>query len=113
MAVALENDPTKPKWFRPSREDIRIHLDHSEGQYEPDFIAENAEKKYIVEVKDASELEGPVVQVKARAGALWCARATEVSESRWVYLLVPHNKITDATTLKGLEASYAVPISGT
>lgn len=111
MAVALENDPTKPKWFRPSREDIRIHLDHGEGQYEPDFIAENAERKYIIEVKDASELDDPIVQAKARAGALWCARATEVSGSRWVYLLVPHNKITDATTLKGLEASYAVPVS--
>jgi len=113
MAVALENDPTKPKWFRPSKDDIRIHLDHGEGQYEPDFIAENDEKKYIIEVKSAADMDDPLVEAKAKAGAIWCARATVVSGSQWVYLLVPHDKITDATTLKGLEARYTVNAAAT
>lgn len=108
MAVVLEGDPTKPKWFRPSKEDIRIHLDHGESQYEPDFVAENAEKKYIIEVKAASELDAPDVQAKAQAGALWCARATQVADKPWVYLLVPHDRITDASTLAGFEASYTI-----
>jgi type III restriction enzyme len=108
MAVVLESDPTRPKWFRPTGDDIRIYLSHGEGQYEPDFVAENAEKKYIIEVKRAAEMDDPDVQGKAEAGALWCARASEASGSRWVYLLVPHDQISDASTLAGLEARFAV-----
>jgi len=111
FSVVLESDATVIKWFRPSQQDIRIHLDRGEGRYEPDFVAEAADRKYLCEVKRASDMDDPDVKTKAQAGALWCERASEHSDKPWIYLLIPDGEITDASTMEGLEARNAVRVA--
>jgi len=108
FAVVLENEHSVLKWFRPSQRDIRIHLNHGEARYEPDFIVEAVDRKYICEVKRDNEIDDPTVQAKARAAALWCHRATELSEKPWTYLLMPDRNITAASTLDGLAARNTI-----
>ena len=109
FAVVLENEQDVLKWFRPSQRDIRIHLNHGEERYEPDFVVEAEERKYLCEVKRDNEIDDPTVQAKARAAALWCHRATEFGEKPWIYLLIPDREITAASTLAGLAARNTVP----
>ena len=109
FSVVLEDEPTVLKWFRPSQRDIRIHLNHGEERYEPDFIVETDDRKYLCEVKRDTELNDPDVQAKARAAALWCHRATEFGEKPWTYLLIPDREITGASTLDGLVARNTIP----
>ena len=108
FAVVLENERDVLKWFRPSQRDIRIHLNHGEERYEPDFIVETEKRKYLCEVKRDSDLNDPDVQAKARAAALWCHRATEFDEKPWTYMLIPDRDITAASTLDGLAARNTV-----
>lgn len=108
FAVVLENERSVLKWFRPSQHDIRIHLNHGEERYEPDFVVEAKDRKYLCEVKRDTDLNDPDVQAKARAAALWCHRATEFDEKPWIYLLMPDREITAASTLDGLAARNSV-----
>jgi len=108
FAVVLENEQDVLKWFRPSQRDIRIHLNHREARYEPDFVVETEDQKYLCEVKRDTDLNDPDVQAKARAAALWCHRATEFDEKRWTYLLIPDRDITAASTLAGLAARNTI-----
>jgi len=96
------------KWFRPTSRDIRIHLDHGEERYEPDFVVKTEDRKYVCEVKRDSDLADPSVQAKARAGALYCARASEFDHKPWFYLLIADRDITAASTLTGIAARSTV-----
>ena len=109
FSVVLEDEPKVLKWFRPSQRDIRIHLNHGENQYEPDFIVEAEDRKYLCEVKRDTDLNDPDVQAKARAAALWCQRATEFDEKPWTYLLIPDRAITAMCTMKNLIAQNTIP----
>jgi len=104
FSVVLEDEPTVLKWFRPGPRDIRIHLNHGEDRYEPDFVVEAEHRKYLCEVKRDKDLNDPEVQAKARAAALWCHRATEFGDKPWTYLLIPDREITAASTLNGIAA---------
>jgi len=108
FSVVLENERSVLKWFRPSQRDIRIHLNHGEERYEPDFIVETEDRKYLCEVKRDTDLNDPDVQAKARAAALWCHRATEFGGKPWTYLLIPDREITAASTMDGLVARNTV-----
>jgi len=104
FAVVLEEEGRVLKWFRPGPRDIRIHLNHGEDRYEPDFVVEAEDRKYLCEVKRESDLDDPTVQAKARAAALYCARATEFDKKPWSYLLIADRDITAASTLDGIAA---------
>ncbi|MEK7485771.1 MAG: DEAD/DEAH box helicase family protein [Planctomycetota bacterium] len=109
FSVILEQEKEVLKWFRPVKGDIQIY--HSnDASYEPDFIVETREKKYICEVKKAEDLDDKEVQAKAISAVKWCTNATkhelEYGGKPWVYLLIPHDIIMDNKTLKGLEALY-------
>ena len=108
FSVVLEDEPRVLKWFRPSQRDIRIHLNHGEDRYEPDFVVEAEDRKYLCEVKRDTDLNDPDVQAKARAAALWCHRATEFDDKPWAYLLIPDRDITAASTLDGLAARNTI-----
>lgn len=106
FAVILENDPDVLKWCRPNKNDLRIYHSH-EAQYEPDFVVEANDCKYLCEPKRADQIGTEEVQAKARAAATWCRHATEHAEKHggkpWRYLLVAHDRIQENMTLKGLE----------
>ena len=109
FAVILENDKEVLKWFRPTRDEIRIDL-RGDTSYEPDFVVETKAAKFVCETKASNEMTAPEVLTKAKAAAEWCGHATkhegENGGKPWTYLLIPHDVITDNKTLKGLAASY-------
>ena len=111
FAVILENDGTVQKWFKPSRGDFSITYSQS-AQYEPDFVVETSDCKYLCEPKRADQMENAEVQAKARAAVTWCSHATEHAKTTdgkpWKYLLIPHDRITEQMTLQGLAAGCGV-----
>src|SRR5207247_2343816 len=78
--------------------------------YEPDFVVETEDHKYLCEPKRADEMTDRDVQAKARAAAQWCHHATEHEVAHggkpWTYLLIPHDAINDSATLRSLAALH-------
>lgn len=111
FAAILEKDKDVLKWFKPGRGDFRIHY-AGDASYEPDFIVETSDMKYICEPKAAGEMTDKDVLAKARAAVEWCAHATfhelKHGGKPWEYLLIPHDAISENKTLKGLAASFTV-----
>jgi|GEM_PF-1866953 len=109
LAPKTANDVVK--WFKPSRGDFRIYYSN-DPEYVPDFAVEAKSAKYLCEPKAADEMKDPVVLAKAEASATWCAYASkheeEIGGKPWSYLLIPHDKISENMTLKGLAAAYTV-----
>ena len=64
--------------------------------------------KFLCEPKRASEVSDEVVQSKADAAAVWCEHATVHAKTYggkpWVYLLIPHDQISEQMSLSGLAA---------
>jgi type III restriction enzyme len=111
FSVILEDDKTVLKWCKPPKGQLRIDYKSGEG-YEPDFVVETKDKKYLCEPKRAAEMKDEIVQAKAKAGAVWCEHASvharEQGGKPWEYLLIPHDTIKDNMTLVGLAASCRV-----
>jgi type III restriction enzyme len=111
FAVLIENENDMIKWFKPAKGDFQIHYSH-EDSYEPDFVVEMKEAKFLCEPKRESEMKDETVLAKAEAAATWCHYATEHAKANggkpWHYLLIPHNQIKEQMTLDGLAARYEV-----
>lgn len=108
FAVILEEDSSVQKWFKPAKNDFQIHYSPTEG-YEPDFVVETDDCKYLCEPKRASNMQDEVVLKKADAAVVWCKNATahaaKFQGKPWRYLLIPDNQITLQMTFDGLVAS--------
>lgn len=114
FAVVLENDKANvSKWFKPTSEDARrlfqiyYRIGTEEKHYEPDFVVETLNHKYVCEVKAEDDMDNTVVLAKADKAAEWCKHASGVSDKPWSYLLIPHDAIDESKTLAGLAASYS------
>jgi type III restriction enzyme len=110
FAVVLENDKETIKWFKPAKGVFQIHYTN-EASYEPDFVVETKTAKLLCEPKASSEMRAEDVLAKAKAAVEWCSHAT-VHENLhggkpWLYLLIPHDAISDNKTLQGLTATYS------
>lgn len=109
FACILEDADEVLKWFKPARNQIEIYLQGG-GSYEPDFVVETKDCKYLCEPKRKDQMEQPEVVEKARAAAVWCGHASEHAvrhnAKRWKYLLVPHNAITLSATFHALAGLY-------
>jgi type III restriction enzyme len=101
FAIILEDDPSVLKWLKPPKEVLRIYY-HQEEVYQPDFVVEAENARYLCEPKRASEITDEMVQLKAKAAALWCQHASIVSDKPWHYVLIPHDAIEHSTTFKSL-----------
>jgi type III restriction enzyme len=114
FSVVLENDSQVLKWFKPGRGDFQI-LYRGDKPYEPDFVAETENAKFICEPKAANEMDDEEVREKAKAAVVWCENATKHAAENggkpWSYLLIPHDVIDESKTLQGLAASYTVRTS--
>ncbi|MEQ8289522.1 MAG: DEAD/DEAH box helicase family protein [Gammaproteobacteria bacterium] len=110
FAVLLENEKQDLKWFKPAERQFQIHFSHEAPPYEPDFVVETEEAKYLCEPKRADQMQADDVQAKARAAVKWCEYASvheaENGGKPWKYLLIPHDAITATATLQGLAAKY-------
>jgi len=110
LAVILERDALK--WFKPAKGQFQIFYrqgaDHLE--YQPDFVAETADRIYMLEPKMRKELEDPVVVAKKEAAVNWCANASTHAASYggkpWCYVLIPHDEIAENISLDGLAARF-------
>ena len=100
----LEDSNEVVKWFKPALSSFVITW--MQGNYQPDFIVETNDAKYICEVKADNELEDTEVVGKMEAAILWSKRASEGDKKPWYYLLVPHSKITENLDFSGAKTKY-------
>jgi type III restriction enzyme len=101
FAIILEDETSVLKWLKPPKDVLKIYY-HQEEVYQPDFVVETATTRYLCEPKRANEMTDEVVLLKAKAATLWCQHASSVSEKPWCYLLIPHDAISQSTTLNNL-----------
>jgi type III restriction enzyme len=110
LAVILDRDAAK--WFKPARGQFQIYYRTGSGEqeYQPDFIAEAADCIYMLEPKARMQLEAPEVTAKKEAAIRWCGHASDHAKSYdgkpWIYLLIPHDKISENMTLQGLAITF-------
>ena len=111
FAIILEDDAEVLKWFKPTRGQFQLHY-RNDQSYEPDFVVETNDAKFLCEPKRASEVQDEDVQAKAQAAVVWCQRATEHEQKHsgkyWQYLLIPHDAIAANKTLQGLASTFAL-----
>ncbi|MBI3737212.1 type III restriction endonuclease subunit R, partial [Candidatus Sumerlaeota bacterium] len=105
FAAVLEGDSDVIKWFKPPKGALQIFYRH-EIPYEPDFVAETPAVKFLIETKRADYMNDEEVRDKAKAAALWCEHASQHGDKKWVYLLIPHDRIQDNMTLAGLAGMF-------
>ncbi len=102
FATIVEKDTTVLKWVRPP--DGNLPIVYRGHEYNPDFLVETANCKYIIEIKMAKELFPAIdkeVEDKAKAAIRWCEVASKVSGAKcWEYKLIPDSIIDSARDLK-------------
>jgi type III restriction enzyme len=102
FAGILERDRDVVKWIRPP--DGNVPIMYKGHWYNPDFIVQTENVKYLIEVKARSELEPTLdqeVKEKAISAIRWCKTASEIDRGfRWEYKLIPDDVITSTNTFK-------------
>jgi type III restriction enzyme len=97
--------------MKPKTGQLQLRWRHQgqERNYEPDFIVETADRKWLIEVKAKNELDAPEVQAKAEAGKAWCKTATEHAATfggkPWSYKIISDNKVHRNFDFPGILAS--------
>ena len=110
LAVILERE--RLKWFRPRKGQFQLFYKWGPEQpeYQPDFVAEGADRIFMLEAKRADQMEDGEVMAKRDAGVKWCQLASDYAgvsgEKAWEYALIPHDAIMDNMTVEGLAGRY-------
>ena len=112
LAVILEDHAdARLKWVKPGPGAFQIHY-RADRDYEPDFVVETSDRKYILEPKRAGDMNDEDVQDKARAAVQRCQHATRHELHHrgkpWSYLLIPEHAILPNATLAGLASQFTV-----
>jgi type III restriction enzyme len=110
LAVILERESLK--WLRPAKGQFQMFYrsgnDHLE--YQPDFVAETADRILMLEPKMATQMQDKDVLAKRDVAIQWCAWATEHARSYggkpWIYVLIPHDAIAENMSLAFLAKQY-------
>ena len=111
FAVLIDgrHEPGVKHWIKPAAKQFDIFYDKT-SVYQPDFLVETDADMLICEVKARNELDDPIVKAKAKAACLWVVEANKIAAESdrkpWCYILVPHDAITQSSTLAGLVAKY-------
>ena len=74
LAVILERD--SDKWFRPASGQFQItyRMGSEYREYQPDFVAELADRIVMLEPKARNQMDDPEVLAKQDAAVAWCQR---------------------------------------
>ena len=101
LSVVLEDDEDVIRFIKPPLNQLGLFYKAGK-QYNPDFLVETKDCKYMIEVKAANQVNNDDVQEKARAGVKWCECASKVDADgkEWKYRLVPGEDIKIGNTLK-------------
>ena len=110
LSVILEEDSDVIRFIKPPLNQLGLFYKAAK-QYNPDFLVETTDKKYMIEVKAANQTDNEDVQEKAKAALKWCECASKVDADgkTWEYRLVPGDKIVVGNTFKYV-IGMAVPI---
>lgn len=110
LSVILEEDSEVIRFIKPPLNQLGLFYKAAK-QYNPDFLVETANKKYMIEVKAANQTDNEEVQEKAKAASKWCECASKVDADgkTWEYRLVPGDKIVVGNTFKYV-IGMAVPV---
>lgn len=106
LAIILEREAEK--WFKPALGQFQIcyKSGYEQREYQPDFVAETATGKLLLEPKSRAELEDPEVLAKRDAALAWCQHASLHARTYggkpWRYALIPHDIIAENMSLTGL-----------
>lgn len=101
LAVILEEDDEVIRYIKPPLNQMGLYY-RAGKQYNPDFLIETNDGKYMVEVKAANQTEQEDVLEKAHAGMKWCECASQVDADgkSWTYRMIPGDKIVIGNTFK-------------
>lgn len=109
FAQILEDDNSVIRWIKPSPGFFKIEYKNGTS-YEPDFIVETKDSKYLCEPKMESEINNETVLAKKEAAVRWCNYATKHAQENdgkpWYYILIPHNSITSSQSFEGLVKKF-------
>ena len=111
LAVILERESLK--WMRPAKGQFQMFYrsgnDHLE--YQPDFVAETADRILMLEPKMATQMQDKDVLAKRDVAIQWCGWASDHAKTYggkpWQYALIPHDVIAENMTLEFLLKQYA------
>ncbi len=101
LSVVLEEDGYVVRFIKPPLNQLGLFYKAGK-QYNPDFLVETKDCKYMIEVKAANQVNNEDVQEKARAGVKWCECASKVDADgkEWKYRLIPGEEIKTGNTFK-------------
>lgn len=101
LSVILEEDEDVIRFIKPPLNQLGLFYKAAK-QYNPDFLVETKDKKYMIEVKAVNQTDTEEVREKARAAVKWCECASQVDADGkvWEYRLIPGDKIVVGNTLK-------------
>lgn len=105
LVMLFERESVVRKWLRPPDKVFQLDYRHGEN-YEPDFVVETEDARFLFEVKRRSDLEHPDVIAKRDAAVTWCKYATKATGLPWRYILVPHDAIGDSASFNGLVSRF-------
>ena len=111
LSVILEEDEDVVRFIKPPLNQLGLFY-RAAKQYNPDFLVETKDAKYMIEVKASNQTDNEEVQEKAKAAVKWCECASKVDadHKEWIYRLIPGEKIQIGNTFKFV-AGMAVPVS--
>jgi len=110
LAAILERDAEK--WFKPAKGQFQIFYKQGANhlEYQPDFVAETKDMKYMLEPKASNQMTDPVVLTKKEAAIKFCKNASDYAAANggkpWCYVMIPHNAIAVNMTLDGLVRQF-------
>lgn len=114
FSTILEGPNGADKWFKPASGQFQLYWrigSQADRSYEPDFVAETGDRKYLVEVKADNEMTDPEVLAKADAGRVFCEQATahasQAGGKPWSYLLIPESAVAPNMTIIGLRERFS------
>ncbi len=101
FSIILEEDPEVIRWIKPPLNQLGLFWQAGQ-QYNPDFLVETKEGKFMVEVKASNEITSDDVVAKAREGIKWCrfATAADPDKKTWTYCLISDDNIHVGNTCK-------------
>lgn len=101
FSVILEEDDAVLRFIKPPLNQLGLFY-KAGRQYNPDFIVETEDAKYMVEVKAGNRTEDADVMDKAKSAIQWCSCATNVDTDHkpWYFKLIPGQEIIIGNTFR-------------
>ena len=110
FALMCENSPEVLQWLRPSPRQFNITYNRGH-RYDPDFVVETENMYYLVEVKDRTKLNDPIVLAKKERAISYCKVASEYNMANghkpFKYLFVPDDEITASSSFNNIKDRFA------